>query len=86
MSLGVPCIVSDFGGNPDMIDEESGIIFPARDAGALADAILSLKENPHRLDSLSAGARTRYLSHFTPDRMAEEYTDVYESLVRRERG
>ena len=86
MSLGVPCIVSDFGGNPDMIDEGSGILFPAKDAGALADAILSLKENPHRLDSLSAGARARYLSYFTPDRMAGEYTDVYESLVRRERG
>ncbi len=81
MSLGVVCVVSDFGGNPYMVDENSGFVFPMKNSRALADILLGLKENPDRVSTLSAGARARYLSHFTPQRMANEYADAYEALL-----
>lgn len=43
MSLGIPAVVSDFGGNPGVItDGENGLITPQKDADALADALIRL--------------------------------------------
>ena len=40
MSMGLPAVVSDYGGNPWLIDDgENGLLFPTRDSGALAAQI-----------------------------------------------
>ena len=40
MSLGLPSVASDYGGNPWVIqDGENGLLFPTKDSQALADAM-----------------------------------------------
>lgn len=81
MSAGVPAIVSDYGGNRAMIgDSEAGIVYPTGDADALADALLSLIRDPERTEQMRRAARQRYEQHFSPLRMTEQLTEVYEQL------
>ncbi len=42
MSLGIPAVVTDYGGNPELIDGTNGIVVPQKNAAALADAITKL--------------------------------------------
>lgn len=47
MSLGLPSIVSDYGGNPWLVkDGDNGLIFPSRDSRALAACIARLMDRP----------------------------------------
>ena len=47
MSLGLPTVASDYGGNPWVVrDGETGLIFPRRDPAALAGAMERLMNSP----------------------------------------
>lgn len=81
MSLGIPVIASDYGGNPEMVREgENGLLFPAEDAGALAAAILRLAHDRALYCRLSEGARRRFLAELDARRMAAEYDLLYRRL------
>jgi glycogen(starch) synthase len=58
------------------------------DAPGLAAAIDALIDDSHRLQSLAAAARDRALERFTAERMASEYEELYQTLLRNalERG
>ena len=78
MSLGIPCIASRYGGNPEMVREgENGLLFPPRDAAALADCIIRLRSDKPLYDRLARGARSAFLREFDARRMAKEYDRLY---------
>ena len=78
MSLGLPAVVSDYGGNPGVIqDGVNGLLFPVRDAQALADALARLMDDPSLRQKLSDGAKAVYQSTFTADRYARTIEQVY---------
>lgn len=82
MSLGVPAIVSDFGGNPYVIENGvNGIVVPSRDAGALRDAILRLKAERELYTAMSVAARRIYGERFTAGAMARGVERIYERLI-----
>ncbi|MBS0394293.1 MAG: glycosyltransferase [Proteobacteria bacterium] len=55
MALGKVCIASDVGGLLELVrDDETGVIFAAGDAPALARAITALADDPRRLERLGA--------------------------------
>lgn len=82
MSVGLPTIASDYGGNVAMIgDSDAGILFPVGDAEALANAILQIALYEELEEKMKDAARARYLEHFTADRMSREVESVYENLV-----
>ncbi len=82
MSLGIPAVVSRYGGNPEMISEgENGLLFPPRDARALASAIARIAASPTLYRRLSEGARARYLRDLRAAKMAAEYDCLYETLL-----
>ena len=84
MSVGLPTIASDYGGNVAMIGESgAGFLFPAGDAVSLADAILQIAENPEREERMKQAAHERYLSHFTAEKMSREVQKVYEQVYKR---
>jgi len=84
MSLGVPAVVTDIGGNPEMItDGENGIIVPARDGGAIADAVLRLMGDAELYRKLSNGAFERYEREFTSAAMTRRIEAVYEADLKR---
>ena len=82
MSLGIPTVASDFGGNPEMIrDGVCGLLFPSENLTALTDAIhrVCIDADLHR--RLSDGARRTYLTHFSERTMISRYRLLYRALA-----
>jgi glycosyltransferase involved in cell wall biosynthesis len=52
MARGLPCIASDIGGIPELLDADERV--PPGDAAALAERICTIRQNPQRLTNLSA--------------------------------
>ena len=83
MSVGLPTVASDYGGNMAMIGESgAGFLFPVGDAKALADAILKIAEDRELEERMKVCARERYLSHFTAEKMSREVQEVYEKMLK----
>jgi glycosyltransferase involved in cell wall biosynthesis len=60
MSCGLPVIGADVGGIPEMIvNDKTGLLTPAKDAGQLADAIYKLTSDEIYRQQLGAAARKR---------------------------
>lgn len=84
MSLEKPAVVTDFGGNPEMITEgENGLIVPTRDSKALAEAMMRIMESPELYKKLSRGAIDRYRRDFTSQVMTDKVMALYEKSVSR---
>lgn len=81
MSLGVPAIASDFGGNPYVISNgENGLIVPRKNSDALADAILKLYTDKKLYEKMSVNAKKIFDKRFTSKIMVREIEDIYLSL------
>jgi glycosyltransferase involved in cell wall biosynthesis len=82
MSLGIPTIASDFGGNPYVIThEQAGLIIPQKNGESLAEAILKLKNDQQLYNKLSEGAAADYNARFRDTTMARKIEEVYEKLA-----
>lgn len=83
-SLGIPAIVSDFGGNPFVVTEGlNGLIFEKKNAVALSEAILKLKNDKDLYDQTAKGALELFSAKFTADEMAKNMEAVYIALAER---
>lgn len=81
MSLGIPAVVSDYGGNPYMVRHgENGLVFPCRNAKALAEAVIALTEDPTLYRHCSDGARRRFARELNAASMTKETEQLYEQL------
>jgi glycosyltransferase involved in cell wall biosynthesis len=77
MSLGVPCVGSDVGGIPDLLNHGSaGIIVPPCDPGALALALEDLLRDPRRRNQLSAHAAAHARSAYGDTAFAASYLKI----------
>lgn len=75
-----PVVVTSVGGNPEIVEHNvTGLLRPARDAEALAEALLLLSANPVLAARLGKAGRERVLAQFTLDQMVERYAQIYES-------
>ena len=82
MSLGIPAVVSDFGGNPYHISNGvNGLVVSQHDGTALADAIRSLYEAPGTMKQMSSAAREIYSERFTLEIMTENIQKLYRDLT-----
>lgn len=82
MSLGIPAVVSDYGGNTHMVKNgEDGLVFPAKNSESLAICLIRLYRDKELYKKMSEKALARYNSEFTAkamsDRMARIYIDEY---------
>ena len=78
MAAGVPPVVTEVGGMPEVVkDGETGFIVPPRNVAALADRLTYLLGNPPLAAKMGVAARDRIHDQFTVDRMAAEYRAVY---------
>jgi len=83
MSLGIPAIASDFGGNPYVIEHGvNGVIVPKRDAVAIKLAIEELKENNQRYNNMSQNCERIFRERFTSQAMTAATEHEY-ILIRR---
>ena len=82
-SIGIPCIATDYGGNPELVQtDKNGILFPTNDSDALANAIQTLKETPALISRFGQGAKETYQNGFTVELMAKNTEKVYEDLMK----
>jgi glycosyltransferase involved in cell wall biosynthesis len=78
MAAGRAVVATRVGGVPDLVaDGETGLLVPARDPGAMADAIAGLAEDPGRRRRLGAAARDRVRRRFGAPRLVAEIAAVY---------
>ncbi len=83
MSLGLPSIVSDYGGNPWLVEDGvNGLIFPARDPQALADAVARLMDNPQQLAPMGQQAKAIFHQRFTGEIFARNTEQVYLDILK----
>ena len=72
MQAGLPIIASAVGEMPNtVLPGTAGLIVPARDADALAGALMAMVSHPERLAALGASARERVLDRFSVDAFAQ---------------
>ncbi len=75
---GAPVIATNSGGVTDIVRAgETGLLFPERDANALAEAIEKYARAPQYAAQLAANGRAAVLERFTPERVAQEFLKVY---------
>ncbi|MBN1688128.1 MAG: glycosyltransferase [Candidatus Omnitrophica bacterium] len=78
MSVSRPCVVTDVGGNPEVIqDQENGLLVPVKDSRALARAVLSLLSDSLRTNQIGSAARRTVEEKFTTQAMMKQYTRHY---------
>ena len=83
MSMGLPAIVSSYGGNPWLIDDgEDGIIFPNRDSQGLARAIARLMDEPATLAHMGDRAKEIFQTRFTGEIFAKNVEQVYLDVLK----
>lgn len=84
MSLGVPAVVSDFGGNPGVIKNGvNGYVVPKKNAEELAKKLAILLENDDIYEDMSKGAKEIFAKTFTSEAMTRRTEEVYRNTVGR---
>ena len=77
MSYGVPAVVSNVGGLPEMVQQgHAGVILPDGSQETLRDTINGLLDDPQRLDILGHNARRRVEQDLNVDMTANRLFDI----------
>jgi glycosyltransferase involved in cell wall biosynthesis len=78
MSIGLPAVVSDYGGNPYVIEDgENGLLFHNRDGAGLADCVRRLMDDRWQLSQLKENAVKIYSERFTGQIFARNVEHIY---------
>lgn len=80
MACGVPVVSSDGGALPEVVGD-AGVIVPAKNVGALADAISELLKDAPRREAIGRRGRKRILDHFCWDLCAAQMVDYYRQVL-----
>ena len=82
MAMAKPVVATAVGGNPELVvPEATGLLVPANDPQALAEAILRLVGDRTQAQAMGREGRRRVEAHFTIPRMAAQTTEVYRRLM-----
>jgi len=80
MATGVPVVATAVGGTPEVVvDGESGLLVPARDAAALSARLLQIWSQPDLRRRLGQNARQRVRDEFSIEAMVRAYDNLYSS-------
>jgi glycosyltransferase involved in cell wall biosynthesis len=82
-AAGLPAVATDVGGVSEVVSEDTGTLVPRGDAGALAEAILTMASDPSRRQAAGAAARTRALSKYSAERLLTDIDAIYQELAAR---
>ncbi|MEJ7891584.1 MAG: glycosyltransferase [Solirubrobacteraceae bacterium] len=83
-AMGLPAVVTDTGSGTleTIADGRTGLAVPARDVGALREAIADLLADDARRAAMAIAARDRAVERFGAGRMARDVAAVYEDALR----
>jgi len=78
MSLSVPCLVTNVGGNPEIItDKDNGRIVPSDDSKSFAIVLKEMLADENTMGCYGQSARKQYLNKFSVCRMISSYESLY---------
>lgn len=80
LGLGIPVVASQTGGLPESLAAGGGLLVPAGDPGALADAVARILDDPALHERLSGDGRAA-VEGFSVSRLVSRTLDVYRSLA-----
>lgn len=87
MAAGLPAVVVDYGGPPELVAADTGFLVPlgsrAQIVGGLTEVFRRAAAAPELLDQLGARARHRATALFTWDRKACQIEQVYDWVLGR---
>jgi sugar transferase (PEP-CTERM/EpsH1 system associated) len=87
MSSGLPAVVSNVGGSPEIvIENETGHLFEVDDIKVLANKLNELAVDREKLKRVSDCARKHVANNYSLPIMVENYQKVYTDLVNERRG
>jgi glycosyltransferase involved in cell wall biosynthesis len=83
MAYGVPPIVTDSGGSPELVEPNvSGIVVPSKSPKAIAEAILFLHRNPEQARRMGDAARERIRTAFNIQDTIDKTFALYRELLQ----
>ena len=78
MAAGLPVVASSVGGIREVLDEgKTGLLVPAGDSRALADALIRLMGDGALAERLGAAARAHVETRYSFDRMVTSFEQIY---------
>lgn len=81
MSIGKPCVVTDAGGNPEIIqDQINGLVSENNNAQAFAKSIITLINTPDKMAEIHKANLNRFNQLFSSKSMCEQYQTLYLNL------
>jgi colanic acid/amylovoran biosynthesis glycosyltransferase len=82
MAMGIPCVSTFIAGIPELIrNGEDGLLVPASDVEALAQALTRLMDERELRQRLAASGRQRVLEHYDLARNVEELAAVFGARI-----
>jgi len=83
MVVGMPCIASDAGGIPSMLEDGmEGLIYPHQDISSLADKVEILLDHPKQALKYGKNARRTALTRHDPEKIADKAVSMYKEVIR----
>lgn len=83
MAAGKPVIATRVGGSPEqIIDGVTGLLVPPQDAGAIAQALLTLLRSPGLRREMGTAAQRHVQENFSVAIMTRNHTRLYDDLLR----
>ncbi len=86
IGAGVPLLLSDVGGFPEIAASGSAWVVPAGDARALAQALQELVSDPAQLEMMAQSARAAARGSYAWEGIASSTLALYERLLRENRA
>jgi glycosyltransferase involved in cell wall biosynthesis len=85
-AAGLPAVATDVGGVHEVVGEDTGVLVPPRDAGALAGALVAMAGDEARRRSLGRAARARAIERYGAERLLRDVDALYRELAGERRA
>lgn len=84
MSISKPCVVTDAGGNPEIIENKTnGLVTPNDEAEAFANAIIAIAKDPSLKERMGSESFNRFGKLFSAKAMVDQFQELYSTITKK---